>query len=94
LKADRQRLACRSGQSGPSELNTHLAYAEACVMLMECLMLVLIEKRVLGKEELVAEVENAINTKAQILADRGHSDIVPIAMGVLTQIANSLEALP
>jgi hypothetical protein len=68
LKADRQRLACRSGQSGPSELNTHLAYAEA--------------------------VENAINTKAQILAVRSHSDIVPVAMGVLSQIANSLEALP
>jgi hypothetical protein len=38
-------------------------------------------------------VENAINTKKEMADSNWHRDFAPVAVGVLTQIANSLRAL-
>jgi hypothetical protein len=81
------------GASPPSEVALHLAYAEACVVLVECLMYVMVEKNLMSKEELVAAVENAINAKKAMADANWHRDIAPVAAGVLAQIANSLRAL-
>jgi hypothetical protein len=83
------------GPSGqPSSVAMHLAYAEACVVLVECLMHVMVDKKVVAKEELVAAVENAMNAKNAMADANWHRDIAPVAAGVLAQIANSLRALP
>lgn len=78
----------------PSDTSMHLAYAEACVVHVECLMYVMAEKKLIPKEELVAAVENAINAKNAMADANWHTRIAPIAAGVLAQIANSLRALP
>jgi hypothetical protein len=72
----------------------HLAYAEAAVMLLECLMHVMVEKKLIAKDELVSAVESAINARKAMADANCHKDIAPVAAGVLAQIANSLEALP
>lgn len=77
----------------PSEVAMHLAYAEACVVLVECLMHVMVEKQLVPKEELVAAVESAIHAKHAMADANHHREIAPVAAGVLAQIANSLQAL-
>jgi hypothetical protein len=72
----------------------HLAYAEACVVLVECLMHVMAEKKLMPKEELIAAVESAMTTKKAMADANWHREIAPVAAGVLAQIANSLRALP
>jgi len=76
----------------PADMNVHLAYAEASVMLVECLMLVLIEKKLLPVADLVDAVETAIEAKQRLIKDRSHPQIATIAAGVLSKIANSLAA--
>jgi hypothetical protein len=83
-----------TGPFPPSDVAMHLAYAEACVVLVECLMHVMAEKQLIPKEELVAAVENAINAKKAMADANWHQNIAPVAAGVLAQIANSLKALP
>src|SRR6185437_16492108 len=78
--------------TAPSDMNVHLAYAEASVMLVECLMLVLIEKKLLPVADLVDAVETAIEAKQRLIKDRSHPQIATIAAGVLSKIANSLAA--
>jgi hypothetical protein len=85
--------ACRAtAPTAPVDLDTHLAYAEASVMLVECLMLVLMEKKVVPIEDLVDAVETAIEAKQELIRDRSHPEIASIAAGVLSKIANSLAA--
>jgi len=79
---------------GPSEVSIHLAYAEACILVLECLMHVLIEKQLVSKTELLTAVESAIDTKKQMEDTHWHQTIAPLAAGVLAQLANSLRALP
>lgn len=74
------------------DLELHLAYAEASVMLVECLMLVLMEKKVLPLETLVESVEAAIEAKRGLIKDGAHPQIASIAAGVLSKIANSVSA--
>ena len=81
------------GAAKPSEMSLHLAYAEACVVLVECLMHVMVEKKLIAKEDLVAAVENAMNAKKAMADANWHRNIAPVAAGVLAQIANSLRAL-
>jgi len=81
-------------RSHPSDVAMHLAYAEACVVLVECLMHVMAEKKLIPKEELVAAVENAITAKKAMADANWHTHIAPVAAGVLAQISNSLRALP
>jgi hypothetical protein len=78
----------------PGELAMHLAYAEACIVLTECLMLVLVEKQLVSRNELLDAVENAMETKKAMADAHWHQNIAPVAAGVLAQIANSLRALP
>jgi hypothetical protein len=79
-------------QSAPSEETKHLAYGEAALMLVECLMLVLIEHRIMTTHELVDAIENALATKRQMVAEQEHPEIASIAAGVLSTLANSLAA--
>jgi hypothetical protein len=61
-------------------------------MLLECLMLVLIENRILTTHELVNAIEDAIATKRRMVADHDHPEIASVAAGVLSTLANSLAA--
>ena len=62
-------------------------------MLIECLMLTLVENRVLTTSEIVAAVETAIATKRQMVDDGEHPEIAAVAAGVLSTLANSLSAI-
>jgi hypothetical protein len=79
-------------RAGPSELAERLASGEAALMLIECLMLSLVEQRVLTTQEVVEAVENAIATKHQTVADREQPEIASVAAGILSTLANSLAA--
>jgi hypothetical protein len=70
----------------------HLAYAEASVMLLECVMLVLIERKVVPLDALVDAVETAVEAKNIQVKDLAHPQIAAVAAGVLRRIANSLAA--
>jgi hypothetical protein len=70
----------------------HLAYAEASVLLLESLMLVLVERRIVPLDALIAAVETAVATKQAQIKDRTHPRIATIAAGVLRQIGNILAA--
>jgi len=61
-------------------------------MLIECLILVLIEKRILTTHEVVNSIEDAIATKRQMVVDQDHPEIATVAAGVLSTLANSLAA--
>jgi hypothetical protein len=76
----------------PSETVRHLAYAEAAVMLLECLMLKLIERQIFTAAEMVGTVEDAIATKRQMVTDGEHPQISAVASGLLRTMANSLAA--
>lgn len=97
MKEERQSMSARRrnamiDRESPADLKMHLAYAEASVMLVECLMLVLMEKKVLPIADLVDVVETAIEAKQQLVTERSHPEIATIAAGVLSKIANSLAA--
>ena len=76
----------------PSEEMKHLAHGDAALMLIECLMVTLIEHRILTTREIVDAVEAAIATKRQMVADQDHPEIASVAAGVLSTLANSLAA--
>jgi hypothetical protein len=69
-----------------------MAYAEASLMVIECLMLTLIEEGVIGKEQLIAAIETVIAAKRQMLAENNSPRISKVAIGVLGALANSLGA--
>ena len=70
----------------------HLAYAEAAVMLLECLMLKLIETRLFTSAQIIGAVEDVIATKRQMMLDGEHPQISAVALGQLRIMANSLAA--
>jgi hypothetical protein len=76
----------------PSETTKHLAYGEAALMLIECLMLLLVEQRVFTAEAMVGAVEVAISTKRLMVKEHEHAEIAAVAAGMLSTIANSLAA--
>jgi hypothetical protein len=79
-------------QLAVSEETKHLAYGEASLMLIECLMLTLVEHRILTTSQLLVAVETAIATKRQMVCDRKHPEIASVAAGLLSTLANSLAA--
>jgi hypothetical protein len=83
---------CLSPDGGPSEQLMHLAYGEAAIILIECLMLTLVERGVLTPRHIGETVDAALSTKRQMVADREHARIAAVAVGVLTNLANSLAA--
>jgi len=80
------------GHGPMSEETRHLAYGEASLMLIECLMLTLIEHDVLTSHAIIGAVETAIATKRQMVDEREHPEIAAVAAGVLSTLANSLRA--
>jgi hypothetical protein len=88
----RDDLNTPNGDPDLPETIKHLAYGEAAVMLIECLMLVLIEQRVLTTQQMVAAVESAIETKRQMVGEGEHPNISAVAAGLLSTMANSLAA--
>jgi hypothetical protein len=62
-------------------------------MLIECLMLTLVENRVLTTAQLIGAVETAIATKRQMVDEGEHPEIAAVAVGVLSTLANSLAAV-
>jgi hypothetical protein len=76
----------------PVELRRHLAYAEASVLLIECLMQLLVQNSLLSRAALVDGIEAAMDTKRELIAANAHPQISTVAHGILAQIANSLAA--
>jgi hypothetical protein len=76
----------------PTDEVTHLAYAEAVVMLMECLLLKLVERKVLSLEEIIETIETTIDSKRHLVQANLHPEIATVAAGVLARIANSVAA--
>ena len=70
----------------------HLASAEAALMLIESLMLLLIDRGLVTTEQIVDSVGTALATKQQFVADGVHPEIAAAAAGLLTTMANSLAA--
>jgi hypothetical protein len=85
-------LARTNSEPSASQTTRHLAYGEAAVMLIECLMLILVEQRLLTTQQMIAAIEYAIATKRQMVEDGEHANISAVAAGVLSTLANSLAA--
>jgi hypothetical protein len=85
-------LVQSNSEPDPSQTTRHLAYGEAAVMLIECLMLILIEQRMLTAQQIIAAIESAIATKRQMVQDGEHPNISAVAVGVLSTMANSVAA--
>ncbi len=86
----------RSGDaksSGNREVTSHLAEAEAALMLVELLMITLIERGVLTRQELSEILEISIETKRRFVLDGTHPEISRLAAGKLTRILNGLSAV-
>jgi hypothetical protein len=75
-----------------SQATLHLAYAEASVLVIEALLQLLIEAKVLPLDTVVDTLEQAIATKRHLVADGTHPEISAVAAGVLSGLANSLAA--
>jgi len=74
------------------EQTLHLAYAEASVVLIESLMLLLVERRLVSVEDLIECMETAVETKQELAKAGSHPRLSVIAVGVLDSIANSVRA--
>jgi hypothetical protein len=75
-----------------STVTLHLAYAEASVMLIESLTRLLIERGVIGLEEVIETFEATIEAKRVLGQEGDHPQIASIAAGILSVIANSIAA--
>jgi hypothetical protein len=78
--------------SDPSQLTLHLAYAEASVMIIESLLQMLIDAKALPLDAIIENLEQAIATKRELIADGSHPEVSRVAAGVLSGLANSLAA--
>jgi hypothetical protein len=76
----------------PSTETLHLAYAEAGVVLLETLMQLLIDRKVLDADDVIQSIETAIATKRVLAEEGNHAEISNVAAGVLSSIANSIAA--
>ena len=74
------------------DLAMQLAHGQAALLLVECLMLVLIEQRVMTAEQLIGAVDTVLATKLQMVRDEDHPQIARLAVGLLSRIGNSLAA--
>jgi hypothetical protein len=77
----------------PTETTIHLAYAEASFLLIECLMLVFVERGIFTVDELLGEIGTALATKQQMVEEGAHVEISTIAAGMLASMGNSLAAV-
>lgn len=81
-----------AGRPDAAETTEHLAYAEASLMLIEGLMQVLLERKLLTLDELRSIMDNAIETKQAFVDTRVHPEISTVAAGVLRRLGNSISA--
>lgn len=84
----------KSGREGgpPDVVALHLAFAEAAIFLVESLLLVLHERRVLTKEDVLDVVRTAVEAKKDLVEHDVHREISSVGSGVLKRIENSLSA--
>ncbi len=74
------------------EVVRHLAQGEAALMLIECLMLILIERRVFTSDEMIEVVETGIDAKRVAGTERANPQIACVVAGMLSTLTNSLAA--
>jgi hypothetical protein len=79
-------------QQVPSTTTMHLAYAEASVMLLECLTRLLIDRKLVSLDDVLDVVGLASDTKRTLVQDGVHPEISRVALGVLSSLANRLAA--
>lgn len=84
--------ASASGRTPPSDELKHLAAAEAALMLLESVMLALAKEGIIPVEKLVEAIEIVIDTKRDFVAAGAHPEISEVAIGLLSNAANSLGA--
>ncbi|SEP05757.1 hypothetical protein SAMN04487843_106136 [Methylobacterium sp. ap11] len=70
----------------------YAAEAQAALMLVESLMLVLVERGTVPAAELVEAVETVIETKRRLAAEGQEPAVATQAAALLTTLANSLAA--
>jgi hypothetical protein len=63
-------------------------------MLIEGLMLVLLERKLLTLDEVRSVIDTAIETKQGFVDARLHPEISKVAAGVLRRLGNSVSATP
>lgn len=74
----------------PEETRRLLAEGQAALMIAESLMLVLLESKVVEKQKLVDAIETVIATKRSMMIDGSAPEVAAAAVGLLSNIANSL----
>jgi hypothetical protein len=70
-----------------------LAEGQAALMIAESLMLVLLEAKVVEKQTLIEAIETVIATKRAMLIEGSAPEVSAAAIGLLSSIANSLNAV-
>lgn len=70
----------------------HAAAGQAALMLVECLMLVLVERGTIPAVEVIEAVETVIDTKRRLAEEGREPEVASRAVAMLTTIANSLAA--
>jgi hypothetical protein len=78
--------------STKDELVTHLAQGEAAWMLIECLMMAMIDRGLIPRDDMINMVETVISTKQQMIADHEHPHLCAVTAGLLSRLTNSLAA--
>jgi hypothetical protein len=81
-----------SSDPAARDLAMQLAHGQAALLLVECLMLALIEQKIVTADEMVGAVETVLATKLQMVRDDEHPQIAQLAVGLLSRIGNSLMA--
>jgi len=76
----------------PAEHDKLLAEGEAALLLAESMLLALVETRLLGKEQVIEAIETVIATKRAMVNDGEAPRVSAAAIGLLTNIANSIAA--
>jgi hypothetical protein len=78
----------------PSDVETR-AHAQASWMLMDSLLMVLVEHRLVPVEKLIDAIDVVITTKQGYLeAESEDASTVKTAIGMLIEVSNSLRASP
>jgi hypothetical protein len=75
-----------------SDTTLHLAYAEASVLLIESVIMLLHDRGVLSRDDLLQAVDTVIDTKQHLIDRDIHPEIARVAAGVLRRLQNSLAA--
>jgi len=78
--------------SSDATVTMHLAYAEASILLIESLILVLHERGQLALTDVMDAIDTVIDTKRQQVDNDEHAHVSTVAIGVLHRISNSLAA--